>query len=65
MEVLTSTEALALAEQPESLLVVGGRFVALELAQVYASFGTRVMILQRSPRIIPEHEKSSRRRCWP
>jgi pyruvate/2-oxoglutarate dehydrogenase complex dihydrolipoamide dehydrogenase (E3) component len=32
VEVLTSTEALALAEQPESLLVVGGRFVALELA---------------------------------
>jgi pyruvate/2-oxoglutarate dehydrogenase complex dihydrolipoamide dehydrogenase (E3) component len=33
------------AEQPESLLVVGGRFVTLELAQVYASFGTRVTVL--------------------
>lgn len=54
--VLTSTEALSLREHPESLLVIGGRAVALELAQIYARFGTRVTILQRSPRIIPEHE---------
>lgn len=54
--VLTSTEALSLAERPESLLVVGGRFVALELAQTFARFGTRVTVLQRSPRLIPEHE---------
>ncbi|MEE8391991.1 MAG: FAD-dependent oxidoreductase [Anaerolineae bacterium] len=40
VKVLTSTEALSLAEQPESLLVVGGRFVALELAQTFARFGT-------------------------
>jgi mercuric reductase len=56
VEVLTSTEALSLPERPESLLVVGGRFVALELAQTFARFGTRVTVLQRSPRIIPEHE---------
>ncbi len=56
VEVLTSTEALSLAEQPASLVVVGGRFVALEMAQTFARFGTRVTVLQRSPRIIPEHE---------
>ncbi|MEE8390691.1 MAG: mercury(II) reductase [Anaerolineae bacterium] len=56
VKVLTSTEALALRERPESLLVIGGRSVALELAQIYARFGTRVTLLQRSPRIIPEHE---------
>ena len=54
--VLTSTEALSLRGHPESLLVIGGRAVALELAQIYARFGTQVTILQRSPRLIPEHE---------
>jgi mercuric reductase len=56
VEVLTSTSAMALEKQPRTLLVIGGRAVALELGQTFARFGTRVTILQRSPRIIPEHE---------
>ncbi|MGB9888622.1 MAG: FAD-dependent oxidoreductase, partial [Anaerolineae bacterium] len=39
VEVLTSTEALSLPEQPESLIVLGGRYVALEMAQLFARFG--------------------------
>jgi mercuric reductase len=53
---LDSTSALELKELPQSMLVIGGRAVALELAQMYAHFGTRVTILQRSPRILPEEE---------
>ena len=56
VEVLDSTSAMALETQPHSLIVIGGRAVALELGQTFARFGTRVTILQRSPRIIPEHE---------
>ncbi|MBI1881571.1 MAG: mercury(II) reductase, partial [Chloroflexi bacterium] len=56
VEVLTSTTAMALAQQPESLLVIGGRAVALELGQTFARFGTKVTLLQRSSRLIPEHE---------
>ena len=56
VEVLTSTSAMALEVQPRTLLVIGGRAIALELGQTFARFGTRVTILQRSPRIIPEHE---------
>ncbi|MGB9775312.1 MAG: mercury(II) reductase [Anaerolineae bacterium] len=56
VEVLTSTEALSLPEQPESLIVLGGRYVALEMAQLFARFGTRVILLQRSDRILPDHE---------
>lgn len=56
VEVLDSTSAMALEKQPRSLVVIGGRAVALELGQTFARFGTRVTILQRSPRIIPEHE---------
>ncbi len=54
--VLTSTTAMSLSEQPRSLVVVGGRFIALELGQMFARFGTTVTILQRSARLIPEHE---------
>jgi mercuric reductase len=56
VEVLTSTTAMALKKQPESLLVIGGRAVALELGQTFARLGTQVTILQRSPRLIPDHE---------
>lgn len=56
VEVLTSTSAMALERQPKTLLVIGGRAVALELGQAFARFGTEVTILQRSPRLIPEHE---------
>jgi mercuric reductase len=56
VEVLTSTSAMDLREQPRSIVVIGGRFVALELGQTFARFGTEVTILQRSVRLIPEHE---------
>jgi mercuric reductase len=56
VQVLTSTSAMALERQPRTLLVIGGRAVALELGQAFARFGTQVTILQRSSRIIPEHE---------
>ncbi len=56
VDVLTSTSAMALQELPASLLVIGGRAVALELGQTFARLGTRVTILQRSPRILPDHE---------
>jgi mercuric reductase len=56
VQVLTSTSAMALEQQPRTLLVIGGRAIALELGQTFARFGTQVTILQRSPRILPEHE---------
>lgn len=56
VEYLTSTEALDLKKLPQSMIILGGRFVALEFAQMYRHFGTKVTILQRSQRIIPEDE---------
>lgn len=54
--VLDSTAAMALEKQPASLIVIGGRAIALELGQTFARLGTQVTILQRSERLIPEHE---------
>ncbi|WP_051935694.1 mercury(II) reductase [Deinococcus sp. YIM 77859] len=52
----TSTEALAATELPESLIVIGGRYIAIELAQTFARFGTRVTLLQRSSHLLPDGE---------
>ena len=53
---LTSTTALALREQPESMIVLGGRYIALELAQAFARLGTRVTIVQRSDHLLPTED---------
>lgn len=50
---LTNESAFALTELPESLIVLGGRYIALECAQLFARLGTKVTILQRSSRILP------------
>jgi mercuric reductase len=38
------------------MVIIGGRALGLEFAQMYSRFGTKVTILQRSDTIIPEHE---------
>jgi mercuric reductase len=53
---MTSVEALEPEQIPRTLIVVGGRAIGLELAQLYAHLGSRVTLLQRNPLIIPEEE---------
>ncbi len=53
---LTNVEALSLKDRPGSLIVLGGRALGLEFAQMYQHLGTQVTVLQRSPRILPEEE---------
>ena len=50
---LTNETAFELRALPESLLVLGGRYIALECAQMFARLGSRVTVLQRSDRILP------------
>jgi mercuric reductase len=45
---LTSTTAMALDRLPASMLVLGGGYVAMEQAQLFASLGTRVTLIVRS-----------------
>ncbi|MEQ9616649.1 MAG: mercury(II) reductase [Phycisphaerales bacterium] len=53
---LINDSLFELERLPESLIVLGGRYIALECAQMMARFGTRVTVLQRSDRILPtEH----------
>lgn len=56
--VLTSDELLNLHDRiPKSLVIIGGGVIAVEFAQVYASFGTKVTILERMPAILPMMDK--------
>lgn len=45
---LTSTSAMELTDVPDSLLVLGGGYVALEMAQLFARLGSKVTLLVRS-----------------
>lgn len=50
---LTNETTFELEKLPEKLIVLGGRYVALETAQMFARLGSKVTILQRSERILP------------
>lgn len=56
IDYLTNVEAMELSRLPESMIVLGGRTLGLEFAQMFAHFGTKVTVLQRSPAIIPQEE---------
>ncbi|MDW3228825.1 MAG: dihydrolipoyl dehydrogenase [Acidobacteriota bacterium] len=51
--VISSTEALSLAEPPRSLLVIGAGAIGLELGSIYQRIGTEVTILEIMPSILP------------
>jgi mercuric reductase len=53
---LTSTTAMDLSALPESLLVIGGNSIGLELGQVFANLGTKVTIVEALDRIAPLEE---------
>ena len=55
IDYLTSTTALDLKDLPNSLFVVGGGFVGVELAQVFSRAGVKVTIVCRS-RLLPTAE---------
>ncbi len=55
--VMDSTGALALPDIPESLLVVGGGYIGLELGSVYAALGSRVTVVELTDRLLPGTDK--------
>jgi len=55
-DLLTSDETQELRELPESLIIIGGGYIALELGQMFHRFGTKLTILERSPVILPNYE---------
>jgi len=44
--IMTSTEALEIPDIPENLLVVGGGYIGMELGTVYATLGSKVVVVE-------------------
>ncbi len=53
---LTSTSAMDLKKLPQELIVIGGRYIALEQAQIFSRLGAKVTVLQRSGRILADQD---------
>ncbi len=51
--VMDSTGALELADVPESLLVIGGGYIGLEMGTVYAELGSRVSVVELTDGLLP------------
>jgi len=54
---LTHIEALELDQLPEHLLVIGGGYVGLELAQAMRRFGSKVTVLDRNSRLMHREDE--------
>lgn len=51
-DLLTNGEPMELTELPRSLVIVGGGYIALELGQMFARFGSQVTILERGDQLL-------------
>jgi dihydrolipoamide dehydrogenase len=51
--IMDSTGALELPDIPESLLVVGGGYIGLEMGTVYAELGTKVSVVELTDGLLP------------
>jgi mercuric reductase len=55
-DLLTSQESMELTTQPQSLMIIGGGYIALELGQFFSRLGTGVTVLEPSPRLLDAYE---------
>ncbi|MEX2317093.1 MAG: dihydrolipoyl dehydrogenase [Pirellulales bacterium] len=55
--VMDSTAALALPDVPDSLLVIGGGYIGLEMGTVYAELGTKVTVVELTPTLLPNADR--------
>ena len=51
--VITSTQALSLEWVPQTAIVLGGGVIGVEFASTWASFGTKVTIVEALPTLVP------------
>jgi dihydrolipoamide dehydrogenase len=50
---IDSTGVLSLKQIPESLLIIGGGVIGVEMASVYRAFGSQITIIEMLPEILP------------
>lgn len=54
--VIGSREAVDLTELPESILVIGAGAIGLEFADLFATFGVKVTVIEMMPQILPTED---------
>jgi mycothione reductase len=54
---ITSDEALRLSSQPKVLTILGGGYIAAELAHFFGSLGTEINIVQRGKLLVPNEDE--------
>ena len=55
--VYTSTSIMELTALPRHLVIVGGGYIGLEFASMYASFGSQVTVLESYPELIAREDR--------
>jgi dihydrolipoamide dehydrogenase len=55
--IIDSTDALALTEVPKRMIVIGGGYIGLELGMCYAKFGSKVTVVEATPRLLGTMDK--------
>ncbi len=53
---LTSTEALRITEKPEHLVIIGGGYIACELAHFFGGLGTKITMLVRGDKLLSNED---------
>jgi pyruvate/2-oxoglutarate dehydrogenase complex dihydrolipoamide dehydrogenase (E3) component len=51
-----STSMMDVEGVPESLIILGGGYIGVEFAQMFARFGSRVTLVQRQPQLLPKED---------
>ncbi|MBS9478399.1 FAD-containing oxidoreductase [Ancylobacter radicis] len=54
---LTNRDMVEMTELPDHLVVVGGSYIGLEFAQMFARFGARVTVIEKGPRLIAREDE--------
>ena len=55
--VYTSTSIMELTDLPRRLVIVGGGYIGLEFASMYASFGSQVVVLEGNSELISREDR--------
>jgi dihydrolipoamide dehydrogenase len=56
-KIITPTDLMEIKTIPKSMLVIGGGFIGTSIATIFSTLGTKISILEESPRILPEIDK--------
>lgn len=56
IDYLTNESALELKDRPDSLIIIGGGYIAVEYGHFFAAMGTRVTIIEMADRLVLSEE---------